>query len=720
MPEQTTSSTLARRLFLPRFFPTANAQATLPETVPSSLTTGKIWCLLLALLLFEGIVFHQAIERDITWAHPGTMDQTGYLSASYENYEYSRDQGLGATLIRGLRAPAATGIMLPLQGTLIFSILGPSRHSALMLNFLYFAGLQLALFWTCRWGSQRWWPGFVALGLLLAVHSPWFYCGGLTDFRIDFIAMCLYGLTLCAILRSNLFASYRWAAAAGATATMLVMFRFLTSVYLFGLGFSLLAYLLVGWWMARHNVELRALFKRRLRGAALAACVLCVIAVPLLWKNRAAINGYYVQNHLVGNEKTLRAEEQLIHSPLDHWKFYPLSLATDHLGTTFLWLTGGMLVVAFGAYCWRRREPASTGVPFVGLSGGVWLCGTAIGFPLLVLSLNEAKSPIVVNITVLPLVALLALLIRQGIGSSEHRRWLGRTLAVVAMLVGLGQLISSANAHLHGFEHEDQRRLLAVHDQMIDDVVRKKIDEPQVGYNLVADHLNVGTLGVLAYERRSARIRAKFELSSLFEQDATTFLDRMDSCQMVVLMSQTPRTDFEYPGNRQMREHYPEMLHHCQTMPHFYPIAHERLTTGEEIHVFGRHSLRLDTHKEHHWLTTRGIDLHDDRSALQHCPQVRMEGTTPFGSFSVRRVEVRSGKETLQTLTPQPKMNGARYVLEFEIDATLVKDRKEVSLHLEFDRPEVPERVPSWCKERGHRIAMVSPIVMVQVPAAKR
>jgi hypothetical protein len=78
-----------------------------------------------------------------------------------------------------------------------------------------FAILQLFAFYTARtvWGNRTY--GYLTVGLIVCQMTPWLGTGGLFDFRMDFIAYCLFGVWVCAALRSNLFRDWRWAVAAG-------------------------------------------------------------------------------------------------------------------------------------------------------------------------------------------------------------------------------------------------------------------------------------------------------------------------------------------------------------------------------------------------------------------------------------------------------------------------------------------------------------------------
>src|SRR5262249_2955657 len=141
----------------------------------------------------------------------------------------------------GLRRPIANGLLLHVQAAVLCVLFGPSRLTALSLNFLYFAAFQTVLFAVLYRLTQRWSVAFLGLGLLLTALSPHSPAGGLLDFRIDCIAFSLFGILLCTVVRSGFFSSLRWSLAVGAVALLLVLFRFLTSVYLAGI--------LGAWWL---------------------------------------------------------------------------------------------------------------------------------------------------------------------------------------------------------------------------------------------------------------------------------------------------------------------------------------------------------------------------------------------------------------------------------------------------------------------------------------
>src|SRR5262249_30903394 len=159
---------------------------------------------------------------------------------------------------------------------LLFLVLGPTRLSALTVNFCYFALLQGVLAGTVSWLSRRWSLALAALGLLLACGTLYYPSGGLFDFRLDFAAFCLYGVVVGLALRSGLFLSRRWSLAVGAATGVLLLTRHLTAPYAGVVFVGFFLFLCARWYLRRHDPRVRAAVLRRLGGLALAGAVVAV------------------------------------------------------------------------------------------------------------------------------------------------------------------------------------------------------------------------------------------------------------------------------------------------------------------------------------------------------------------------------------------------------------------------------------------------------------
>ncbi len=159
----------------------------------------------------------------------------------------------------------------------------------------------------------------------------------LFDFRMDFLAYCLYGVWACTVIHSQLFLHRYWSLGCGLIAAFLVLNRFVTVTYLLGVsaGFALICGTVAIFW--RKEADLVSRLRRRLFNLGLSTVVLLVVVLPILIRNRHAIHDYYVVNHVVGEERYVRAALLGIHDLAGHLSFYPNSIIQDHLGGIFLW-----------------------------------------------------------------------------------------------------------------------------------------------------------------------------------------------------------------------------------------------------------------------------------------------------------------------------------------------------------------------------------------------
>ena len=188
------------------------------------------WVLVGAIVLLQWGTFVSFANREVTWRIPGYFDQTAYLALSYRAFEQMLSQGLLSGLWASFTAQIPQGNLLHPQAALLYLLRGPSRLSALTLNWLYLIFFECAVVYTLRWLSQRWSVAFVGFGLLLTTRARFAGAGGMMDFRTDFSAFCLYGIVLCAVVRSDVFKSFRWAAAVGISVAWTILFRHLTAL----------------------------------------------------------------------------------------------------------------------------------------------------------------------------------------------------------------------------------------------------------------------------------------------------------------------------------------------------------------------------------------------------------------------------------------------------------------------------------------------------------
>jgi hypothetical protein len=293
--------------------------------------TLKISCAVV-LFLLEGLIFYQFYAVEVVEYFPGFHDQTLYLTTSYRLQEEITTNGIHAVVREIVGPTLPTGLLLPIEGVIPSFLISDPRLARLILNFAVFCGLQVTVFLLCAnyWRNMA--LGVIAVGLLLCTQTAWFWAGGIFDFRLDFIAFCLYGIWVCLVIYSNVYLSTTLSVVGGLVAALLVLHRFLTGVYLFVILVYLL-FLFVAYWVL--VPEHRRNSRVRLLNLALSSAYLFGLTTPILSRNWSAIHGYYVGLHATGEERWVRLKEAGVTSLVDFFAYYPRSLVEDHLGRFF-------------------------------------------------------------------------------------------------------------------------------------------------------------------------------------------------------------------------------------------------------------------------------------------------------------------------------------------------------------------------------------------------
>jgi hypothetical protein len=592
-------------------------------------------------VVLQYALFRAHALREVVWSYPAAHDQCYFLAISYDTYEHIVNDGLTAGLRHGMTLDPLppSGALLHLQAAVLYLFLGPGRLSALTLTFLYFAIFQGVLFGTMRKLSGRWTTAFLAWGLLLTCVSPFFWAGGLMDFRLDFPAACMFGVLICLALGSGLFASRRWSIVVGLVAAWLILLRFLTLVYLGGVIGLFAGYLARRTWRQR-DVAVGGQDRRRLANLGIAVLIAAVLAVPGLWWHRAAISMYYIECHFTGKEAAIR---MLMDG--HGWTFYPRSLAMDHAGRAFLklallsllgagllaagssgkgrpaglWLIG--LITAGGvaavllvvnprwswwslwcclgvaAACtlavglWRGRgQPGNRFLP--GAPAAIFLL-LLIGIPLAALTIDRHRSSVVGNVLVGPLVCLVLLpgllWAPRKVENRHSLQFAGRfALAAVAVVSGAFVQLSHYSQHwMMTRRRADAERVLAMHDAIARNVLANGIRHPIQALTSTSDLFACQTSEALLYERhgtyRHFRLETMYFDDFSLEQACAAF----DNSDFIILSR--PEAQIS-PFDRSMTELLPKLRAYCEER--FVRLGTYQLF-GREAHLYAR-DIRLE------------------------------------------------------------------------------------------------------------------------------
>ena len=288
----------------------------------------------------------------------------------------------------------------------------------------------------------------------------------------------------------------------------LVLNRFVTVTYLFGVsaGFALVCGIIVIFW--RKDADLVSRMRRRLLNLGLSTAVLIVVGVPILLHNWRAIDGYYVLNHAVGEEKYVRAAMLGINDLQGHLSYYPNSIIQDHLGRIFLWASAIAIGCSLATRLLGRslREEPATRRDETFLLQIIFLVGAILG-PLVVLTADISKSAVVGGIVGVP-VALLVVAVAAAVAPrpSQREPFLVRRLlvacAVAVFALGLYNQLSQASRHWPAYAHRDDLKQLDELDKSLVDLANEYgWSHPGVSYDVITGWLNAGAPTISAFEQ---------------------------------------------------------------------------------------------------------------------------------------------------------------------------------------------------------------------------
>jgi hypothetical protein len=528
------------------------------------------WLGLVLLLAVQYGMFRQYAEREVTWHYPRAYDQVIYLIRSYQCYEQILTAGPWRGVWSHMKQPVPNGLVFEAQAALLYLILGPGRLTALTVNFIYFALFQIALVSAVRHRSGSWALAFLGLGLLLTAGAPFFWAGGLMDFRIDFCAFCLYGILACVVARGDFFLSWGWSAAAGLLGAWLVLTRYLCAVYVAGVGVGCVGFLLVLLAVAWLRSDKRALIVHchRLVGALLAACTIAVLIGPVVYWKWPAIRDYYIGQFERGDGE-VRAAEFGAATLVARVDYYFKSVVNYHAGGRLLQLAVFCLLVALACRItslFLRRTPNQLPLnegsrPDFFSNAFPVLC---LAVPYLALVMFGAVSPVVGAIMVGPLILIVMCFLATLVPSTP---WAARVMAVVASFILAIGFYTQASAFTRPAvprseraHYEEVTRLYS----RLADYCQAGLFRPRIACTRVTDSIGSPLLNVVAYETRRHFVESDQTfggtIMGVTQAEAETAIQTSD----VVLMCDWNRVAGDYPFNQSMHQYRARLIEVCK------------------------------------------------------------------------------------------------------------------------------------------------------------
>lgn len=518
----------------------------------------NLYFLFLCLLLLEYFLFRGYLFREIIHYYPFGFDQAVYLLTIYNLYENILNHGL----VMGVaHTPMlATGILFPIQSSLFFLVFGAARYNALLLNFIYFVILQISVVWAARSIASKIYIPVMLLGLLLCVKTPFFGAGGIVDFRMDFIAFCLYGIFVSCVITSKIFLERKWSIVAALIASLLILTRSLTVTYVGLTLMAFLVYLLFSKYCAEKGGVRHLQQKNRLYNLLLVSFVLIVLVVPLLWLNKLGIYNYYVGNHLFGSEKYIRAAEVGATGFFSALTFYPRSILFVHIGVVALSLGFLMLVVTgiqsrLAISAKNNLEDQQNIRSFVEFSDGCVFIVLSILMPLLMLTADVSKSSVVGSIVVVPCLWLLVWLsnyfdqkrLDEELGSDK----LLYLLAIVILMFGLYNQFHFLTHHRQAARKHDLVEINKMYNDIGNYAVVKSWPQTRLSVDHISDYLTNDGIADLYFEQHGKLLNIVIEPlgSSIFAINKSKALASLKESNVVILNMHAYPGFSPYPFN---------------------------------------------------------------------------------------------------------------------------------------------------------------------------
>jgi hypothetical protein len=529
------------------------------------------------LLAVQWLLFAAYVRREVAWTYPPHFDQTTYLYLAYDTWVAVEEQGWVAGLGHGWRRSPPNGAALQLEAALVFGAVGPSRLAALSVNWLHFAALQAALVGALWWSSRRWELPALAGGLLLSAGTPFFWVGGLADFRPDFIAFCLYGMFLAAVWWSDVFRRPGACLVAGVVGALCVVSRPLTTAYLGSLlAFSLAA---LGVQAARaSDPERRAGLRRQLKGAFICATLSCAFVLPALVAGARQLWHHYYQIPVASQERVVWSGSAVL-NVRERALYYPASVTFDHSGALFLLLGLGALGLLALALVlpgpWRDEGAPRASVP----RGAVWFMTAALLLPLLTLTLYPSRNPTVGSVLVGPLVFLIA----AGAGHLA-RRVSPRVMQVLAIAV-LATGLAKQALRLEGparsvMPVEALREVVRLEDTLVTWSEARGWEKPVLLADRVRDYLP--GIRVSTYERHRRLLGLQRSFNMIMGPPVEDIMAALRGSDFVILTRPQAAPPFAYDAA--FVELHPRLLAYCKRNL----VRVGRFHVPEEIVLFAR------------------------------------------------------------------------------------------------------------------------------------
>jgi hypothetical protein len=502
----------------------------------------------IAALIVEAVIFYAHVQIQIAPNYPQVFDQLNYMGATQDILRDFHTRGFAA-LAQPFLSPPPTGITYPVQGALAVLVLGSSRASLLTVNWIYFLAAQTAIFFTMMRSRNDAAAAWLSLSVFVACDGLFRRSGGIADYRIDFAAMCLFGVWICLLVKADQFSSRKYSVLAGLAAAALILMRFITAAYV---GPIMVA--LFGWLIFRHRSDEN--WRPRIINYSISGAVIAALAAPALVAAIGPINNYYIAGHIKGDEPAIRAAEFGVSDLSGHLTFYPQALANYQIGSVgVILIVIALVATALGL---ARRSGNRPNAVFE-----TFLAAVATLLPMVILTMDVSKSPVVAGVVIVPSVLLVMFCWRSAVLTAFSRRAVQLAVSFY-MIIGFGAFLAHASSPSSEFSAADLaevKRLNLV-------IASQGGETPRLAFDRLTDYLNAYT--VRFYLRESDELSGRTEphysetLAGIFPVKPADAIGAVETSDIVVLSDQRLKRS-QLPFDQSIEQIWPVIDRYAQS-----------------------------------------------------------------------------------------------------------------------------------------------------------
>lgn len=500
------------------------------------------------IIIFEFILFKRYIQADIINFYPANFDQQSFLMMIYGVVSSTKQHGLYYSLINS--PILATGILFPVQAVVFFLATGASRFYALFLNFSYFVALQTFIFFVARRFFNSFSMAFIFLGLLLGIRFTFLNPGGVVDFRMDFMAFCIFGIAITSIIKSHIFLDTRWTFISTLFCILTILMRTITVVYFAGTIFIFLAYLCFHYYQKSCSFLERLETKQRIKNILFFSSILTIVIIPILLLNKTALYNYYVVGHITGKEKYIR---EAITGNTTLWKnviYYPKALIEYCLGNYVVIYFS----VLFFLLTFFKKRSFSVFISDTNVHTKfriiIYFLSMSIVIPMILLTLDLQKSTIVAGVLITPLLWLIIFLcfyFSKEI-SPPIRNKILFIIAGITLLLGCITQLHGYRLKLTSEKKHELSQLTQMYLTIGNYAVLHHWPTVKLSVDCIDDQLTSGDLTVLYFEKKKIFLNVAIQplggsIFSISKKDAISSL-KNSNVAIFDLRKQLDHSDF--------------------------------------------------------------------------------------------------------------------------------------------------------------------------------